>query len=43
MGQDSSVGIETRYELDGQGMNSCWGSVVYSASCKIGSQSLSRE
>ena len=50
MGRDSSVGIATRYGLDGPGIESRWGAkfsapvqtgpVAYPASCTMGTGSL---
>ena len=50
VGRDSSVGIATRYGLDGPGIESCWGQDVphlsrpgHSASCTMGTESFSRD
>jgi hypothetical protein len=36
MGRDSSVGIATRYRLDGPGIESRWGGVRFSAPVQTG-------
>ena len=36
MGRDSSVGIATRYGLDGPGIESRWGGAIFSAPVQTG-------